>query len=159
MPGPSFNRGEGLDAAPPNPATDPRAAAESSPIRTLTGGQPPGGPGGMGGPGGQPGAPGAPGQPGAPGGMPSGPDNSGLVMLGQKVSDTFLILMQGMPEVAELLHQSQAMLDNALAQWMQQTMGGGGAGIAGGPPTQAMPTVSQAGSTFPGGGFGMGRHS
>lgn len=86
--------------------------------------------------------------------MPDGPDNSGLVMLGQKISDSMLILMQGMPEVAGMLHQAQAMLDNALAQWMQQTMGGGQMGAIGAPP---MPSTSQAGSSYPGGGFNAGR--
>lgn len=148
MAGPIQGNPQGLNAAPPNPVTSPAAAGESSPIRTLTGGMPPP----------QPGQPAPPG--GAPSGIPQGPDNSGLLILGQKLSEGILTLAQAMPEVAGQLDQARAMLENALANWSQQTMsnqdqqmGAPGAGVAN-PPPQA---TTQSGPQFPGGGFGQGR--
>lgn len=92
--------------------------------------------------------------------MPQGPDNSGLLILGQKLSEGILTLAQAMPEVAGQLDQARAMLENALANWSQQTMsnqdqqmGAPGSGLASPPPG----ATTQAGAQFPGGGFQAGR--
>lgn len=128
----------GLDEAPPNPVTDPTAAAESSPTRTLTGGVPPGTPGAS--------------QPAA------GPDMSGVLMLTQKVSEAILSLSQMMPNQAGLLDQARTMLETAAAQWVtgqaSAQMQPGGMDVPTSPPPGA---VSQAGAQWPGGGFGAGR--
>ena len=128
---------EGLDGPPPNPATDPRAAAESSPTRTLIGGTPPGQPGQS-----------------AP---PAGPDMSGVLMLGEKVTEAMISLAQMMPAHTGLIDQARALLETALAQWVQGQASAAmqpGMGVPSSPPPGA---VSQAGPQYPGGGMHMGR--
>lgn len=142
MPMPFRGSPDGLDAAPPNPVTDPAAAQESSPIRTMTGGQPP------------PGATGAPGN-ANPGGVPQQPDLSGILMLGQKLSEGMITLQQALPAQAGQISQAQALLENALANWMQQQSSSMGA--MGGPMSPPPGSVTQAGPQYPGGGFGAGR--
>ena len=121
-----------LNGPPPNPVTSPAAAQESSPIRTLTGGVPP--TGGL-------------------TGMPAGPDMSGILALGEKITEGLLTLAQALPAQAGLIDQSRAMLENALASWVQ-TQSSSGAGLPTSPPPGV---VTQAGTQFPGGGFQAGR--
>jgi hypothetical protein len=135
-----------LDGPPPNPVTFPPAARESSQLGVLTGGAPP--------------MPGAGGMPGGPGQMPSsGPDLGGLMALGQKVDEAILTLAGVMPEAASQLDQARELIANAVAGYLQ-TQGStpGVPGVPGG--TAGMPRsggLTQAGTQFPGGGFGQGR--
>lgn len=134
----AFTGPQTLNAPPPSPATDPRAAGESSPINTMTGGQPP--------------AAGATGQPTPQ----AGPDMSGILMLGQKVSEAMLTMAQALPAQAGLIDQARAMWENALAQWTQ-TAGSSPAGASGAPMSPPPGSVTQSGTQFPGGGFAAGK--
>ena len=139
---------DGLDAAPPNPVTDPRAAAESSPTRTLTGGAIPPASGMAGSPGG--------GGPSPMGMAGQGPDLTGLLALYQKVTEGMLALAQACPAQAGKIDMARSVLDNAAADFVQ-SQSGVSTGLPGGGATPPPGIASQAGSQYPGGGFVAGR--
>jgi hypothetical protein len=145
-----------LNAPPPNPVVDPAAARESSKLGMLAGGAPPAS-ALMGPPGASP--PDGSMPPGGPAGMPAGPDLGGLMMLGQKVDEAILTLASVMPAVAPQLDQARELVANAVASHLQNL--GSAPGIPGIPGGNAgLPRgggIVQAGTQFPGGGFGAGR--
>ena len=123
-----------LNGPPPSPMIDPAAAQESNPMRTLVGPQ--------------------------AAQMQQGPDVSGLLMLGQKLSEGLLTLAQAVPEIADDINQCDGILKNALARVLETQAGTGTSSSTpiGGAPTSPPPgSVTQAGVQFPGGGFGQGR--
>lgn len=141
FPGTSNNGPQQLDGPPPSPVTAPAAASESSQMKMLTGGA-------------------APGQPGGPGaGQPAGgTDLSGIMMLGQKISEALMSLAQALPAQGAIFGQADELLKNGIAQAMQSQPGGGGA-AGGAPGAGAAPagSTTQSGTQFPGGGFNAGR--
>lgn len=139
-----------LDGPPPSPVTSPAAASNVSRLAMLTGGAAPG-------QGGPPGASGPPGPGGMPGSVRSSgqPDLSGVMALGQKISEAILSLASALPAQAGIFDQARELIENAVAQAMQGQAGAGGA-MSGAPSGAA---TTQAGPQFPGGGFGAGRSS
>ncbi len=136
-----------LDGPPPSPVTSPAAASQTSRLAMLTGGAAPGQPGG-------------PGSPGAPSGTQT--DMSGVLALGQKISEAILAMAQAMPAQAGQLDQGRELIENAIAQFLQTSGGTGTAPnrpLAPPPaaPATTPPPVTQSGVQFPGGGFGAGR--
>lgn len=129
-----------LSGPPPSPQLDPAAAAAQAtppnPMRTLAG--PAGGVGQ------------------SPGGAPAGPDQSGLLQLGQKLQEGLLTLAQAAPDISDDMNQCVGILQNALAKVLESQAGTGtaGKGPIGGPPA---PVVTQSGVQNPGGGFGAGK--
>ncbi len=92
--------------------------------------------------------------------MPSsGPDLGGLMTLGQKIDEAILTLASVMPDVAPQLGQARELVANAVANYLQNQ--GNTPGIPGVPGGNAGAPrgggIVQAGTQFPGGGFGQGR--
>jgi hypothetical protein len=91
-------------------------------------------------------------------GAPQQPDLSGLLMLGQKLSEGLLTLAQAVPEIADDIAQCDGILKNALARVLETQAGAGASMMPGGEPSSPPPgSVTQAGVQFPGGAFGQGR--
>lgn len=128
-----------LSGPPPSPELDPAAAAESNPMSMRA----------LAGPGGNVTANG----PQPNGGV--GDDRSGLMQLGQKLSEGLLALAQAAPEIADAMHQCDGILKNALAQILETQAG---TTTPGNVPMGAPPApVTQTGTQYPGGGFGAGK--
>lgn len=83
-----------------------------------------------------------------------GPDLSGLLQLGQKLSEGILTLAQGVPEIADEMKQCNEILLNALAHVVEGQSGGPGS-----PTSPPSTPVTQSGTQFTGGGLGGGKFS
>lgn len=83
-----------------------------------------------------------------------GPDLSGLLQLGQKLSEGILTLAQGVPEIADEMKQCNEILLNALAHVVEGQSGQQPAGAPTSPPSTP---VTQSGTQWAGGGFGAGK--
>lgn len=130
-----------LNGPPPSPVTSPAAASNVSKLGMLTGGAGPGQPGGPSGAGGA--------------GPTAAPDLSGVMALGQKITEAILSLASALPGQAGLFDQARELIENGIAQALQ-SQSATRAGMSGAPSGQAS---TQAGPQFPGGGFGAGRTS
>lgn len=119
-----------VDGPPPSPATDPTAAREAGqpmPISGLA----------------------------SPIQMQgSGPDLSGILMLGQKIEEGMLSIAQAVPAIADGINQAKSMFMAALAQFASQSGSSNGSMPGAGATGQV---VTQAGAQFPGGGQGSAR--
>jgi hypothetical protein len=117
-----------LNTPPPSPATNPTAQAESNPgarMAMLTQGM-------------------------APLQASAQPDLSGILGLGQKLSEGILSLQQALPDVSGTLEQARSLIESALAQYLSSQS----AGQPASPPPGA---VTQTGTQYPGGGFTSGK--
>lgn len=119
FPSPADDR---LNGPPPNPVTDPAAAQESSPARTVMGGAIP------------------------PAGPAAGPDMTGVLALYQKVDEACLALAQMDPAQAGQIDTARTLIEQCAARFSTQS-----ASNAMGLPLSPPPgVVSQAGPQFPG---------
>lgn len=95
--------------------------------------------------------------------MGAGPDMSGIMTLGQKLEEGLLTLAQAAPLISPDMDQCRSILMNALGKFAAQAGAGSGtsgsaplanpaasAGAMPAPPAQGSPSVTQAGSQFPG---------